>query len=450
MQNLTPPHDFASESALIGSLVVCPDTIPEVLAIVPHAADFYDEGHALIFEAVTQAWDSHYPGQLDLVLVQNRLRNRGVYDRIGGDQRLSDIANGVPSGSNAPHYARIVADKAKLRRLIDVCDKTKHDAYHVGGSGPDSVREVLDEHEAAIFGLGEATAGAGAKPLGRLVQAQMDRIDRADTSTPMGTPSGFGVLDAKTQGFQDGEVTIVAARPSMGKTAWGLNVVESIGLAGTPVGVFSLEMGDASIAQRFMSARSGVDSTLIRSGVIGIDMGQLVRAAAQLSEAPIYIDDASSLTVMELRARARRMVKQYGVRVLVIDYLQLLTDPTSRRDGRFVEVSAISRGVKALAREMKIPIVLLAQLNRNAEAREGNKPRMADLALSGSIEQDADVILLLHREEYYHVQDPSWADQNYDKVGLAEVIIAKNRNGPTGVVELTWDAKATRFKNRAG
>lgn len=442
-----PPHSYEAEVAVLGSMILDALVIQDVMVIVAGSTDFYDEAHAMIYRAVVESWDRNYPGKLDLILVQNRLREWGAYEKIGGDGKLRDLVESVPSASNAPYYARIVADKAKLRRVIDLCVKTTHAAYHVGGSGPDTVREVIDEHEAAIFELGQTGKATGAVAIGTLVQKEMGRLDKADTSTPIGTYTGFHELDKMTQGLQDGEVTIVAGRPSMGKTAWGLAVVAHIGINGTPIGVFSMEMGSASITQRILSERSGVSSSLIRAGVVGIGMNQLVRAAGSLSEAPIFIDDVSSLTVMELRARARRMVKQYGVRVLMIDYLQLMTAPGAR-DGRTNEVSVISRGIKALARELNIPVVCLSQLNRSSETRQDNRPRMADLRESGAIEQDADVILLLHREAYYHVQDRQWCEENYDRLNLAEVIVAKQRNGPTGVVELTWHAETTRFANR--
>lgn len=449
VKDLIPPHHHASEVALLGSMIIDGNVIPDVLAIVSQASDFYDEHHVPIFNAILHVVDKTNPAMLDLVMIQKRLMALGVYEKIGGEDKLRELVESVPSSSNAAFYAKIVAEKALLRRAIAVCQRTAHACYHVGGSGHDSAREVIDEHEAALSDLDGSASGGGAKPIGQLIRVQMERIERADSSTPMGTPTGFAALDGMIQGFQDGEVVIVAGRPSMGKTGWGLNVVENIGLAGTPVGVFSLEMGEDSIAQRLMSSRSRIPSQNLRAGVVGgLDMRQLVHAVGQLSEAPIYVDDTASLTVMELRARARRMVKQYGVKAIVVDYLQLITDPTSRRDGRFVEVSAISRNIKALARELKIPLVVLAQLNRSAEGREGNRPRMSDLALSGSIEQDADVILLLHRPEYYHIQDANWIQEHPEMAGLAELIIAKNRNGPTGIVNLDWDAATTRFSNR--
>lgn len=288
----------------------------------------------------------------------------------------------------------------------------------------------------------------------------MESLDRQDGRTVTGVATGFYELDEMTSGLQPGEMIIVAARPSMGKTAFALNLTEQIAFGGgryegngdgvMPVGFFSLEMSQASVVQRLLSAHSGVDSHRMRTNRLSKDdFADLMHSCGLLEKAPIYIDDTPGLTVMNLRAKARRMVKQYGVKCLVIDYLQLMSAPSAAREGRQQEVSTISRQIKALARELKLPIICLAQLNRGAEQREGHRPRMADLRESGSIEQDADVIALLHREEYYHLQDPSWAEENPDKIGLAELIIAKQRNGPTGTVKMSWDARVTRFRNYA-
>jgi len=283
-----------------------------------------------------------------------------------------------------------------------------------------------------------------------------------------GVMTGFHELDRDTTGFHGGEMLILAARPSMGKTAFLLNMAEQIAL-GTdtpgstaavrgkvPIGIFSLEMSRDSLAQRLLSSWSGISSQKIRSGQLSRNRmndehSQLLQAANVLSQAPIYIDDTPGLTLMGMRARARRMVTQHKVRVIMIDYLQLLTSPQGARESRQAEVGQISRGIKELARELKIPIIALSQLNRNSEGRENNRPRISDLRESGSIEQDADMVMLLHREEYYHIGDESWMNDpnNADKVGVAELIIAKQRNGPTGTIKLSWEPNTTRFKNWA-
>ncbi|MEC9372606.1 MAG: replicative DNA helicase, partial [Planctomycetota bacterium] len=294
----------------------------------------------------------------------------------------------------------------------------------------------------------------------------MDLLEQNEGRTVTGIATGYDRLDEMTSGLQPGEMIIVAARPSMGKTALALNLAEQIatrhqptvldptgrhGAGAAPVAIFSLEMSRQSVAQRMMCATAGVDSHKVRTGRLGEeDYRRLLNACGALGEAALYIDDTPGMTILQLRARARRMVAQYGVKCLIIDYLQLLSSPGAARESRQMEVSAISRNIKALARELKVPIVCLSQLNRSAEQREGHRPRMSDLRESGSIEQDADVIMLLHREEYYHQHDPDWVLENPDKEGLAELIIAKQRNGPTGVVDLVWDSRSTRFRSHAG
>jgi len=379
---------------------------------------------------------------------------------VGGTEYLVALASSSPSAANAPHYAGIVREKAQLRKLIDACGEIVHQAYHAVDLGSDGARSVLDTAEQSIFAIAEAAAGADQSTLNELLQRAMEELSKGDGRSVTGVSTGFDDLDDKTSGLQEGEMTIIAARPSMGKTALALNLTEHIALSGhrhrdaanptCPVAFFSLEMSQQSVSQRLLSAHSGVDSHRIRTRRLHEgDFSRLLDSCGVLSQAPIYIDDTPGLTVMQLRAKARRLVKQQNVQCIVVDYLQLMSAPAAAREGRQQEVSTISRQIKALARELKLPVVCLAQLNRAAEQREGHRPRMADLRESGSIEQDADVITLLHREEYYHIQTPNWAIENQDKVGVAELIIAKQRNGPTGTVKLSWDANTTRFKNYA-
>ncbi|HYE62794.1 MAG TPA: replicative DNA helicase [Phycisphaerales bacterium] len=455
-----PPQALEAEMSLLGSIILDPGVIPDVISLIKGAGDFYKVQHAEIYKAVLDVYDQRNTG--DLVQIVDLLRDRNVLDQVGGADYLVELANCVPTAVNAPHFARIVAEKAKLRRLIDAAGQILYDAYHVGELGPEGAREVLDKAEMAVFEIAQESSTADPQSLADLLQIEIDRIMVAERDGwPMtGVKSGYTDLDDLLRGFQPGELIILAARPSMGKTAFSLNLAEQIAMGGTavlgapptnsvPVGFFSLEMSKNAIVQRLISARSGVSSQHLRGGhsISKADLDRLGQAADDLKHAPIYIDDMPSMTVLTLRARARRMVAQYGVKVIMIDYLQLMTAPGAARESRQVEVSTISRGVKALARELNVPVICLAQLNRASEQREGNRPRMADLRESGSIEQDADVILLLHREDYYHVQDEQWKIENPDKVGVAEIIVAKQRNGPTDIVKLMWDSKTTRFKN---
>jgi replicative DNA helicase len=455
-----PPASVEAEMSLLGSMILDPNVIPDVLGVVRRAEDFFKGAHGHIYQAVVDVYDRHHSG--DLVQIVDLLRDRGVLEQVGGSAYLVELASAVPSAVNAPHFARIVAEKAKLRRLIDAAGQIIYDAYHTGELGAEGAREVLDAAEMRVFEIAQETNAEDPQALAELLDQELKRIEAADFEggSLSGVPSGYDDLDELLRGFQPGEMVILAARPSMGKTALALNLAEQMAIGGVPVpgapagrrsavGLFSLEMSKNAIVQRLLSARSGVSSQALRGGhkIPDEDFRRLMMAAEDLKAAPIYVDDTPNLTVLNLRARARRMVAQHGVKVLMIDYLQLMSAPNAARESRQVEVSAISRGVKALARELKVPVVCLSQLNRASESREGNRPRMSDLRESGSIEQDADVIMLLHREEYYHVHNPDWAAENPDKVGVAEIIVAKQRNGPTGVVKLAWDTRTTRFRS---
>ncbi|MFG0326370.1 MAG: replicative DNA helicase [Phycisphaerales bacterium JB037] len=454
-----PPHSLEAEMALLGSLILDPNGVMDVLSMVSSADQFYAAAHGRIFQTIVRVYDEHRSG--DLVQLVDALRGAGVLEEVGGEEFLVRLADTVPSAANAVHYARIVADKARVRRLVRAAGEIVYDAYHAGELESEGVRELLDRAESAIFEVAQEDQTSDPQLLKHLLDLEIDRLEAIEGQGISGLPTGFDDLDKKLRGLQEGEMIIVAARPSMGKTALALNLAEQVALGGrtpgdrsggakVPVAIFSLEMSKGALVQRLLSARSGVEGTKFRDGSLRDDDFQRVLAACnELSDAQLFIDDTPGLTVMQLRARARRLAAQHGVRAIMIDYLQLLTAPGAGRESRQVEVSAISRQVKALARELRVPIVCLSQLNRASEQREGNRPRMSDLRESGSIEQDADVVILLHREEYYHIGTPTWAEENPDKVGVAELIIAKQRNGPTGTVRLTWDSRTTRFKNHA-
>ena len=463
--DLLPPHSPEAEMSLLGSMILDPKVIGDVLPLVSKAEDFYLVRHGAIFSAIITIFERHEQG--DLVQIADVLRSRGQFDDAGGAEYLVQLAEQVPASVNAPYYARIVAEKAKLRRLIDAAGQMLYEAFHSSGDGPEGAGEVLDRAEASIFEIAQDDAKSDPQKLADLLQIELDRLDAAEGKGITGLATGFDNLDDLLSGLQPGEMIIVAARPSMGKTALALNMAEQIAFGGrtpfvqaakaahVPVGVFSLEMSKGAVTQRLLSAYSGIDSHRMRTGSLSDnEFSEIMTRASELSEAPIYVDDTPGMTILTLRARARRMVAQHHVKVIMVDYLQLLTAPAVARESRQVEVSAISRGIKALARELNIPVVCLSQLNRGAENREGNRPRMSDLRESGSIEQDADVVMLLHRESYYHRGEHAWDpthpdfdEGNRDKLNTAELIIAKQRNGPTGLLRLTWDDKTTRFKN---
>ncbi|MEM1424898.1 MAG: replicative DNA helicase, partial [Planctomycetota bacterium] len=448
-----PPHDAEAEAALLGAMLIDPSVTDEVIQHVPSGDSFYLAAHATIFDALYELHEHRRAG--DLVLLKEKLEGKDQLDEVGGVSYLARIVEETPSAAAAVHYARVVRDKARLRGLITAAEQTLYDAYHAGELGEDGVQHVLDESEQRIFKITEQAGESDEASVADIARELMEALERNRGRTVTGVATGFMDLDELTTGLQPGELIIVAARPSMGKTALALNLAEQIARGGspyaghdprTPIGFFSLEMSRQSIVQRFLTSTARVDAQKMRRNMLSEqDRNLLEDAAYQLAGLPIILDDTPGLTVMQMKARARRMVARHGVKCLVVDYLQLMSAPHVSRDGRQNEVSEISRQIKSLARELKLPIICLAQLNRASEQREGHRPRMADLRESGSIEQDADVIMLLHREEYYHVQDTNWASENQDKVGVAELIVAKQRNGPTDVVKLSWIASSTRF-----
>ncbi|MEO1235767.1 MAG: replicative DNA helicase [Planctomycetota bacterium] len=435
-----PPHAIEAEMALLGSMVLDWRVVGDVVQILKGPDDFYKPAHAAVYETLTELYDQVQ--SIDLVQLNQRLIDKQLLESVGGLQALMDMVDGVPSAAEAPRYARIVRDKAILRRLIEASGQVLHECYH----SDEPVAELLDRAETTIFELAEKKGDDQAADIGVLLKETFDRLERDDGRHVTGHETGFFELDEMTNGLQDGELVIIAARPSMGKTAFAVNIAEHLAaVKNIPVAVFSLEMSKQQLAQRLLCSRSGVDSHRVRKNMLSRDdFGKLTLAVGELSEAPLYIDDTAGLTLMGLRAKARRLKQRHDVRAIFVDYLQLMSAPSAGRDGRQNEVSAISRGVKALARELGVPVVCLSQLNRAAEQREGHRPRMSDLRESGSIEQDADVIMMLHREDYYHRGDDEYEDNN-----IAEVIVNKQRNGPTGTVKLHFHGATTRFHNLA-
>ena len=448
-----PPASAEAEMSLLGAMILDPGVIGEVLQSVRSGDAFYADAHKVIFDALVKHYDVHQAG--DLTLLIESLKDQDALESVGGADYLGKLAESAPATANAVHYARLVSEKHRLRRLIDAAGAIVYDAYHMGEDAEETVAGVVDRAERLIFEVAEEAQTSVAEQLKDLLQQTMDILEANDGRSVTGVASGYQDLDELTSGLQPGELIIVAARPSMGKTALALNLAENIalggGAGGTPAATlfFSLEMSRQAVTQRILCSRSGVDSQRLRRNMLGdADYQSLMAACGELGNAPLYIDDTPAMSITQLRARARRVWSQRHVRCIFVDYMQLLTAPGASRESRQVEVSAISRGLKALARELNVPIVCLSQLNRGAEQREGHRPRMSDLRESGSIEQDADLVMLLHREAYYHAGEPDWAADNPDREHLAELIISKQRNGPTGVVEFEWDSKTTRFNPR--
>lgn len=433
-----PPHAHEAEAALLGSMILDWRVTGEVVQILKGADDFYKPAHAAIYEALVELYDAHQ--SIDLVQLNQRLRDKQQLETVGGVDYLVELAESVPSAASAGYYAQIVRDKAVLRHLIDAAGHILYDCYNAS----DPAQELLEKAEQKVFELRATGGEQDASLVGQLAQEVYARLEAEDGHLVTGLETGFNDLDELTNGLQNGEMIIVAARPSMGKTAFALNIAEYLAMVNKqPCAIFSMEMSRQQLAQRLLCSRSGVDAQRLRRNMLsGDDFGLLVKAVGELSEAPLYIDDTPGLTLLGLRAKARRLASRYDIKAVFVDYLQLMSQPGA--ESRQQEVSTISRGIKALARELNVPVVCLSQLNRSPEGREGHRPRMSDLRESGSIEQDADVVTMLHREDYYHRGDEEYTDTN-----TAEVIIAKQRNGPTGVVKLQFNGQTTRFNNLA-
>ena len=436
-----PPHAIEAEMSLLGSILIEPQVLGDVIFVVKKGDEFFKPANGAIFDAMVELYDKH--SSLDIVQLNQRLVDRNALDAVGGLDYLVQLASAVPSASNAVHYARLVREKAVVRQLIGAAGDILYDAYH----SSDESQSILDRAEAYIFHIAQQTEQVQIEALKDLINDTVARLEANERGEISGLHSGFAKLDEMTTGLQRGEMIIIAARPSMGKTALALNIAENMAVRGTRVGIFSLEMSKQQLVQRLLCSRSGVQSQRLRRGMLQeAERRALWAACGELMDAPIFIDDTPGLSLLQLRTKARRMAAKHKVDAVFVDYMQLLTTG-GRVESRQVEVSEISRGIKALARELQVPVICLSQLNRGAEQREGNRPRMSDLRESGSIEQDADVVALLHREEYYHKDDRDWVAENPEKVGVAELIISKQRNGPTGTVELTWIADCTRFRD---
>jgi replicative DNA helicase len=374
------------------------------------------------------------------VLLRDELARNSRLEDAGGVEYIARILDSVPSAANVVYYAGVVRDKMLLRELISTAGSILDKAYDQTGEPG----EVLDDAEARMFAITDRNVTGAAAALKDLVVRSFELIEGRQGTHVTGLATGYYELDDMTCGLQKGEMIIVAGRPSMGKTSLALNIAEHLGLVDkNPLAIFSLEMGRQQLAERFLCSISGIDSQKVRRGLLSDEhYKKLADACAELSEAQILIDDASTLTPLELRARARRLKSKHNIQCIVVDYLQLMHLGSGRAESRQQEITTISRYLKSLARELDLPVMVLSQLNRSPEGREGHRPRMSDLRESGSIEQDADVIMLLHREDYYHR-----GEDGYEPNNTAELIIAKQRNGPTGTVKLTFMDKTTRFEN---
>ncbi len=432
-----PPASIEAEQAVLGAMLLKPDAVTTAAEELS-ADDFYRETHRLIFEAMMELKERTEP--VDLVTLTEQLKKADKLAKIGGIPALSLIANSVPTAANVHYHARIVHEKAQLRSLINAATEIAGAAYE----SADEVEDIMDSAEKRILAVSSGKRSKDFVPLQDILLDTLEQIDLRynNKGSITGLPTGFTELDHLTAGLQKSDLILVAARPSMGKTAFTLNIAAHVVLrAKEPVAFFSLEMSKEQLVQRLLCSEGRIDSQRLRVGELEEkEWGDLIDTANRLSAAPLYIDDTPGITVMELRSKARRLKAEHGLSLIVIDYLQLMQGRASKSgDNRQQEISEISRSLKALARELNVPVIALSQLSRSVESRQIKRPMLSDLRESGSLEQDADIVMFLYREDYY---DPETENKN-----ITEVIIAKHRNGPVDTVDLTFLKQFTKFGN---
>ena len=441
----TPPHSTEAEQSVLGGLMLDNSAFDKIADVVSEA-DFYRHDHKLIFKHIARLIELGRPA--DVVTVSEVLDKNAELADVGGLSYLATLAQNTPSAANIRRYAEIVRERSIMRQLAVVGAEIAESAYTPQGR---DAAQLLDEAEGKVFQIAESTAKSkqGFLEMPGLLKEVVERIDmlysRDNPDEVTGIPTGFIDLDAKTSGLQPGDLVIVAGRPSMGKTAFSMNIAEHVAVEyKAPVAVFSMEMGGAQLVMRMLGSVGRLDQHVLRTGKLGDeDWQKLTYAIGKLSEAPMYIDETPALTALELRARARRLARQHGGKLglIVIDYLQLMSG-SGRGDNRTAELGEISRGLKGLAKELQVPVIALSQLSRAVEQRPNKRPMMSDLRESGAIEQDADIIIFMYREEYY-------SPENMEVKGMAEAIIGKHRNGPTGAVRLAFVGKHAKFENAA-
>jgi replicative DNA helicase len=437
----TLPHNLEAEKSVLGAVLIHNEAFNHAAELID-ARDFFRDAHRRIFDKMVAL--SERGDAIDFITLKEELGRAGDLDEVGGPAYIASLTDGVPRSANVEYYARIVKEKSTLRNLIHSANKILSEAYEAEQE-PDL---LLDEAERAIFAIAEDRIRAGFVPLRDLVQSSFTTIEKLQQmkGAVTGVPSGFADLDEITTGFQRGDLVVVAARPSMGKTSLVLNMTQYVGTStDMTVGFFSLEMSKEQLFMRMLTSEARIDAHRFRTGHLSEkDYGKLSHALGTLAEARVFIDDSASIGVLEMRAKARRLKAEHGLNLLVIDYLQLMQG-RGRFESRQQEVSAISRSLKGLAKELNIPIIALSQLSRAPEGRTDHRPQLSDLRESGAIEQDADVVMFIYRPEVYEKEETKPEDE-----GVAEIIIGKQRNGPIGSVRLSFLNQYTRFENYAG
>ncbi|MGW8184532.1 MAG: replicative DNA helicase [Candidatus Moraniibacteriota bacterium] len=434
------PNNLEAEQSVLGSLMLDKDAIVKIADfLLP--VDFYKNNHQVIFEAMLRLYEERDP--IDVLSISNKLEEVGKLEDVGGSSYIASLVNIVPSASHVVHYAKVVQKKAMLRRLISAADHI----VEMGYSGNEDVERILDEAEQGIFKVSQKYLKQDFVPIKSILENAFNRIDELhrDDGSIRGVPSGFLDLDKVLAGFQKSDLIILAARPSLGKTTLALDIARQVGVQSKiPVGIFSLEMSSDQLIDRMLAAQAGIDLWRLRTGKLRSsgpenDFEKLNEAMGILSEAPIYIDDTASANIMEMRTMARRLQTEHNLGLIIIDYLQLMEGRSRSGDNRVQEISEISRALKQLARELNIPIIALSQLSRQVESRSPQIPKLSDLRESGSIEQDADVVMMLYREDREKPDTPNKQ--------IVDVIIAKHRNGPIGRASLYFEEQSTTFKN---
>ena len=432
------PHSAEAEQSVIGSMLMDRDAIIAASEIIT-ADDFYQNQYGVMFDAMVELFNEGKP--VDLVTLQNRLKEKDVPPEVSSLEFVREIVIAVPTSANIKSYANIVREKAMLRRLIRVNEEIANTCY----SGKERLEDILSYTEKAIFDLLQNRTGSDFVPIKQVALNVLERIEAASKSegTVTGIPTGFIDLDYKTSGMQPSDLVLLAARPSMGKTAFVLNLVDYVAVRkGMPCMIFSLEMSKEQLVNRMLSMESNVDSQKLRTGSLtDADWDAVVEGIGIIGNSKLLIDDTPGISITELRSKCRKIKLEYGLSMVIVDYLQLMSGSGRSGDNRQQEISEISRSLKDPAREIQAPVVALSQLSRACESRQDHRPMLSDLRESGAIEQDADVVMFLYRDDYYN--------KDTDRPNVAEVIIAKQRNGPIGTVELLWRPEFTKFVNMA-
>jgi replicative DNA helicase len=438
----TLPHNLEAEKSVLGAILIHNEAFNHAAELID-ARDFFRDAHRRIFDKMVAL--SERSQAIDLVTLKEELQRSGELEEVGGPAYIASLADGVPRSANVEHYSRIVKEKSTLRSLIHSANRILSTAYQA----EEDADEILDGAERAIFEIAEDRIREGFVPLRDLVQTSFATIEKLQQHKGLvtGVPTGFVDLDEMTSGLQPSDLVLVAARPSMGKTSFVLNIAQHVGVqTGMTVGFFSLEMSKEQLFMRMLTSEARIDAHRFRSGYLNEkDYGRLSHTLGTLAEARVFIDDTASIGVLEMRAKSRRLQAEHGLHLLIIDYIQLMQG-RGRFESRQTELASISRSLKGLAKELRVPIVALSQLSRAPETRSDHRPQLSDLRESGALEQDADLVMFIYREDQYRSED---GQPNQDAEGTAEIIIGKQRNGPTGVAKLAFIKEHTRFENLA-